>query len=183
MPGARLPECSGTPSGRRGSRRRRKDPGPWQNAGRSREDIPVLSLCPNFEHDSWQNEHVPARTGTLDPATGRTDLGGQPVIGEYDVGPSYARMVGYSSGQRGQTVNLLAMPSEVRILLPPPFFPTNIAFLLSSALRFESRKVYHKATSRSGAFARSKQHGGRNQETICRSTVQFRRETLGISCR
>ena len=28
---------------------------------------------------------------------------------------------GYSSGQRGQTVNLLAMPSEVRILPPPPF--------------------------------------------------------------
>ena len=27
---------------------------------------------------------------------------------------------GYSSGQRGQTVNLLAMPSEVRILPPPP---------------------------------------------------------------
>ena len=30
---------------------------------------------------------------------------------------------GYSSGQRGQTVNLLAMPSEVRILPPPPFCP------------------------------------------------------------
>ena len=30
-------------------------------------------------------------------------------------------MEGYSSGQRGQTVNLLAMPSEVRILPPPPF--------------------------------------------------------------
>ena len=29
--------------------------------------------------------------------------------------------VGYSSGQRGQTVNLLAVPSEVRILAPPPF--------------------------------------------------------------
>ena len=28
---------------------------------------------------------------------------------------------GYPSGQRGQTVNLLAMPSEVRILPPPPF--------------------------------------------------------------
>ena len=27
---------------------------------------------------------------------------------------------GYSSGQRGQTVNLLAQPSEVRILPPPP---------------------------------------------------------------
>jgi hypothetical protein len=29
---------------------------------------------------------------------------------------------GFPSGQRGQTVNLLAQPSEVRILLPPPFF-------------------------------------------------------------
>ena len=28
---------------------------------------------------------------------------------------------GFPSGQRGQTVNLLAQPSEVRILLPPPF--------------------------------------------------------------
>ena len=28
---------------------------------------------------------------------------------------------GYSSGQRGQTVNLLALPSEVRILPPPQF--------------------------------------------------------------
>src|SRR6516165_8892057 len=27
---------------------------------------------------------------------------------------------GYPSGQRGQTVNLLAMPSKVRILPPPP---------------------------------------------------------------
>ena len=27
---------------------------------------------------------------------------------------------GFPSGQRGQTVNLLAQPSEVRILLPPP---------------------------------------------------------------
>ena len=26
---------------------------------------------------------------------------------------------GYSSGQRGQTVNLLALPSQVRILPPP----------------------------------------------------------------
>gem|GEM_PF-4666626 len=28
---------------------------------------------------------------------------------------------GYPSGQRGQTVNLLFLTSEVRILLPPPF--------------------------------------------------------------
>ena len=31
-----------------------------------------------------------------------------------------SKMEGYSSGQRGQTVNLLALPSQVRIL-PPPF--------------------------------------------------------------
>ena len=38
--------------------------------------------------------------------------------------PHYFKILGllegYSSGQRGQTVNLLAMPSEVRILPPPP---------------------------------------------------------------
>ena len=29
-------------------------------------------------------------------------------------------MVGFRSGQTGQTVNLLATPSKVRILIPPP---------------------------------------------------------------
>ncbi len=29
---------------------------------------------------------------------------------------------GFPSGQRGQTVNLLAQPSKVRILPPPPYF-------------------------------------------------------------
>ena len=29
---------------------------------------------------------------------------------------------GYPSGQRGQTVNLVAMPSQVRILFPPIVF-------------------------------------------------------------
>jgi hypothetical protein len=32
---------------------------------------------------------------------------------------------GFPSGQRGQTVNLLATPSEVRILPPPPPVPTD----------------------------------------------------------
>ena len=32
---------------------------------------------------------------------------------------TYRKMEGYSSGQRGQTVNLLALPSQVRILPPP----------------------------------------------------------------
>ncbi len=35
-------------------------------------------------------------------------------------------MEGFPSGQRGQTVNLLAQPSKVRILLPPPFLFTLI---------------------------------------------------------
>ena len=55
--------------------------------------------------------------------------------------------------------------------------------MLLRALGYESKKVYHKATSRSGAIARSKQHGDRNQKTIRRSTVQLRRKALGISCR
>ena len=33
-------------------------------------------------------------------------------------------MGGFPSGQRGQTVNLLAMPSKVRILLRPLAFKT-----------------------------------------------------------
>ena len=37
-------------------------------------------------------------------------IGSSPIIGFLD---------GFPSGQRGQTVNLLAPPSKVRILLPP----------------------------------------------------------------
>ena len=37
-------------------------------------------------------------------------IGSSPIIGFMD---------GFPSGQRGQTVNLLAMPSKVRILLHP----------------------------------------------------------------
>ena len=40
----------------------------------------------------------------------------QRVIGSSPIGPI---MDGFPSGQRGQTVNLLAMPSKVRILLRP----------------------------------------------------------------
>ena len=38
--------------------------------------------------------------------------------------------VGYPSGQRGQTVNLLALPSQVRILFLPPPFLKNPAFCI-----------------------------------------------------
>ena len=38
-----------------------------------------------------------------------------------------AGVVGYPSGQRGQTVNLLAMPSMVRIHHLPPFFARSAA--------------------------------------------------------
>ena len=40
-------------------------------------------------------------------------IGSIPIVGSMD---------GFPSGQRGQTVNLLAQPSKVRILLPPPSF-------------------------------------------------------------
>ena len=33
---------------------------------------------------------------------------------------SFLVLAGFPSGQRDQTVNLTAMPSKVRILLPPP---------------------------------------------------------------
>ena len=47
-------------------------------------------------------------------------------------------MEGYSSGQRGQTVNLLAMPSEVRILPPPPSLNGKKAGI---GLGFETKRV------------------------------------------
>ena len=40
-------------------------------------------------------------------------------------------VVGYPSGQRGQTVNLLALPSNVRIVDPPPFFSQAPPFLFA----------------------------------------------------
>ena len=43
----------------------------------------------------------------------------QRVTGSSPVGPTSKIMDGFPSGQRGQTVNLLATPSKVRILLPP----------------------------------------------------------------
>ena len=42
----------------------------------------------------------------------------QQVIGS---SPIVGFMEGFPSGQRGQTVNLLAPPSKVRILLPPVY--------------------------------------------------------------
>ena len=36
--------------------------------------------------------------------------------------PALYGMVGYRSGQTGLTVNQLAMPSQVRVLLLPPLF-------------------------------------------------------------
>ena len=35
-------------------------------------------------------------------------------------------LAGFPSGQRDQTVNLTAMPSKVRILLPPPCFAATL---------------------------------------------------------
>ena len=44
----------------------------------------------------------------------------QRVIGSSPIGPiDKTNMDGFPSGQRGQTVNLLATPSKVRILLHP----------------------------------------------------------------
>ena len=43
-------------------------------------------------------------------------------VGENALAPRTSSLVlaGFPSGQRDQTVNLTAMPSKVRILLPPP---------------------------------------------------------------
>ena len=44
----------------------------------------------------------------------------QQVAGSSPIASS--KTEGFPSGQRGQTVNLLAQPSEVRILPPPPAY-------------------------------------------------------------
>ena len=49
----------------------------------------------------------------------------QQVAGSSPIASS--RVEGFPSGQRGQTVNLLAQPSEVQILPPPPYSPEMVA--------------------------------------------------------
>jgi hypothetical protein len=49
----------------------------------------------------------------------------QQVAGSSPIASS--KREGFPSGQRGQTVNLLAQPSEVRILPPPPYSPEMVA--------------------------------------------------------
>lgn len=60
-------------------------------------------------------------------------------------------MQGYSSGQRGQTVNLLASPSKVRILHPAPFITTlehtfNYRSMTSTAAIAENIPSYQSKT-------------------------------------
>ena len=57
-------------------------------------------------------------------------IGSSPIIGSMD---------GFPSGQRGQTVNLLATPSKVRILLHP--FLTLVS-QREQPKRFESFSIY-----------------------------------------
>ena len=45
-----------------------------------------------------------------------------------------SELEGYPSGQRDQTVNLTALPSKVRILLPPPK-EVAVAVVIGSAAR------------------------------------------------
>ncbi len=53
-------------------------------------------------------------------------------------------MVGFRSGQTGQTVNLLATPSKVRILIPPPLLksPVNIEFAGLFLLIINDLRIY-----------------------------------------
>ena len=61
--------------------------------------------------------------------------------------PYRSHMDGFPSGQRGQTVNLLAMPSKVRILLHPLYskFPGIFAweFCCHTPKRFESFSIHY----------------------------------------
>lgn len=65
-------------------------------------------------------------------------------------------MDGFPSGQRGQTVNLLAMPSVVRIHHPPPKIPIS-----PSGGRYfycQRRGIYHVHAPREAAQPAAKEH-------------------------
>ena len=49
----------------------------------------------------------------------------------------------YSSGQRGQTVNLLALPSQVRILPPPPEILAFMTRKQYKCHRSERSRIFH----------------------------------------
>jgi hypothetical protein len=59
--------------------------------------------------------------------------GGHPFFFGYGV-CLFCVVVGYRSGQTGQTVNLLALPSKVRILPPPPFFKRTASAAADAAI-------------------------------------------------
>ena len=71
----------------------------------------------------------------------------------------------YPSGQRGQTVNLLAMPTEVRILLSPPSGvtadwagvaqPARASAFQAEGRGFESRLPLHSETGSTAQVAQS----------------------------
>jgi hypothetical protein len=63
-------------------------------------------------------------------------------------------MVGFRSGQTGQTVNLLATPSKVRILIPPPFLksPANIEFAGLFLLVINDLRIFPIRKNRSFNF-------------------------------
>ncbi len=62
------------------------------------------------------------QVGGSNPFAGSIFLGKNPLtfINNYLKIRGLISTEGFPSGQRGQTVNLLAQPSEVRILPPPP---------------------------------------------------------------
>ena len=67
---------------------------------------------------AWKSEFRVAITFLFSARLTRRGCFGK--IRAFSAPPGVVDTVGYSSGQRGQTVNLLAMPSKVRILAPPP---------------------------------------------------------------
>src|SRR5918912_1039895 len=64
------------------------------------------------------------------------------------------RSEGFPSGQRGQTVNLLAQPSKVRILPPPP--------TLAASGCLGSRSCAITVVVRESKWAKEHRSGGRN---------------------
>ena len=79
------------------------------------------------------------------------------VIGVRPPLPAPLSSVGFPSGQRGQTVNLLAQLSMVRIHLPPPFTMTSTSH--------EVLFLYCRTDRGSGRSA------GKGEKVLCHSTL------------
>ena len=61
--------------------------------------------------------------------------------------------VGFPSGQREQTVNLPAKPSEVRILPPPPFLRLNVGDFVNIGIKLTTWLKFNQINTSAGIFS------------------------------